>query len=65
MPRKHPDLTDLLRAQDKRDQQRTRSQLPPWLRGEITERTRDPQPTYADPTARKAVNNSEPRTQRR
>lgn len=65
MAQRTPDLTNLLKAQAQRDQQRSRSQLPPWLRGEITERTRDPQPTYADPIARKAVNNSEPRTNRR
>lgn len=55
-----PDLHDLLRAQAQ-DPAKTRSQLPPWLRGDIPERPRPPQKTYADPTATRAIRNLEPR----
>ncbi|MFW0183789.1 hypothetical protein ACN082_09860 [Rothia sp. CCM 9417] len=59
-----PDLTDLLRAQTAREQQKPRAQLPPWLRGDLPERTRDPLPTYADPTAEEALSDRK-RTRRR
>lgn len=50
-------LDQLLQAQAQRDTQPTRAQLPPWLRGDLPERRRQPQPTHADPTANTAGSN--------
>ena len=55
-PVKEPDLYEMIKAQAKRDNPPPkRSQLPAYLRGEIRERTKTPQPTYRDTTANTAV----------
>ena len=62
---KMPDLYELLAAQAKADAPAT---MPSYLRQytspELRERKEAPR-THADPTARKAVNNAEPKRKRR
>lgn len=69
MTRRLPDLYELLAAEAKRIEptppaKRVPAYLRQYITPELTERKYAP-PTHADPTARKAVANAEPRRPRR
>lgn len=69
MTRRLPDLYDLLATETKRTEpaeptKRVPAYLRQYITPDLTER-KDAPPTHADPTARKAVANAEPRRKRR